>query len=106
MFNAYDRVTKIVFDDGNNAFIYPWNLEIYDYEDYFILETQVEIGNIKRGWLGNIKIELCGYNYDDICNPVDNTKKEFEYNDVLCVRRIFDFDHGHAATFKYTFNKY
>lgn len=107
MLNIYDRTKVIVFDNGRDAIGYTWPVEIKDYEDYFIIETQAEIDEISRGWLGDVKFTLAGSSFDEInCMPEKSISKEVVYKDALCVRRIFDLASGHATSWQYTFNKY
>ena len=107
MLNIYDRIKEIVFDNGINIICGQWPVEIKDYEDYFIVETQTEIDDISRGWLGNVKFILTGSSFDEIsCMSKKSESQVVVYKDVLCVRCIFDLESGHVASWKYTFNKY
>ena len=107
MLNIYDRTKVIVFDNGIDAIGCAWPVEIKDYEDYFIIETQAEIDEISRGWLGDVKFILTGSGFDETkCMPEKSISKEIVYKDVLCVRRIFDLTSDHVISWQYTFNKY
>ncbi len=107
MLNVYYRTKIIVFDNGVNATSCTWPVEIRDYEDYFIIETQAEINEISRGWLGDVKFILTGSGFNETnCVPEQSISKEVIYKDVLCVRRIFDLASDCVASWQYTFNKY
>jgi len=107
MLNVYDRIKEIVFDNGINIICGQWPVEIKDYEDYFIIETQAEIGDISRGWLGNVKFILTGNSFDETsCMSEKSVSKKVEYKDVLCVRCTFDLISDCVVSWQYTFNKY
>lgn len=107
MFNVYDRTKSIVFDNGISAVSCTWPVEIKDYEDYFIIETQATIDEVSRGWLGDVAFILTGNGFDETsCMSEKSISKEVVYKDVLCVRRIFDLASDCVASWQYTFNKY
>lgn len=106
MCNIYDKIEYIIFDDGKDRFVFQYSPDIQDCEDYLIIETQIEIGDIGRGWVGDIRIRLSGIDIVELNNPQQRVETEVEYKDVLCCRRIFDIDYERVATWKYTFNKY
>ena len=107
MFNVYDRIKIIVFDNGISAVSCTWPVEIQDYEDYFIIKTQATIDEVSRGWLGDVMFMLTGNGFDETsCMFEKRISKEVVYKDVLCVRRIFDFGSDCVASWQYTFNKY
>jgi hypothetical protein len=108
MINVYDRTKVIYFDDGiSTGYCCTWPVEIKDYEDYFIIETQATIDGVSRGWLGDVKFVLTGSGFDKTsCVPEKNISTEVIYKDVLCVRRIFDLASDGVASWQYTFNKY
>ena len=53
MFNVYNKV-NVILDDGNHLVEFKYLHGIQDFDDYIILETDVVIGNIERGWVGNL----------------------------------------------------
>ena len=105
MFSVYDR-NQIVFNDGTKVIDFQFGADIIDYDDSFVIETQVGIDDITRGWMGDVRIVLTGQEFSDICNPTDNAKDVVLYKDALCYRRIMEFNHPSAATWKYMFMKY
>lgn len=105
MFSVYGR-NQIVFNDGTKLIDFQFGANIIDYDDSFVIETQVGIDDIVRGWMGDVRIILTGSEYSDICNPTDNAKDVVLYKDALCYRRIMEFNHPGAAVWKYMFMKY
>jgi hypothetical protein len=107
MLNVYNRIKTIVFNNGVSGFCGTWPVEIKDYEDYFVIETQAEIDGVSRGWLGNVKFILTGNSFDETsCMSEKNVSKEVEYKDALCVRCTFDLISDYVVSWQYTFNKY
>lgn len=106
MFNIYDKTKNIIFTNNNSSISFPYLVDLVDYEDYFIIETQISLGGIARGWVGDVKIILSGIDYYQINSPQERVEEEIIYKDVLCCRRIFDLNTDNVATWKYTFNKY
>ena len=106
MFAAYTKTRAIIFDDGVHTVYYPWPFDLIDFEDYFVIETEVEIDKVSRGWLGDITFVLSGYNLDEPGTMHENVDKEVTCRDALCVRRVFDRSSDNVVLWKYTFNKY
>ena len=63
MFNIYDRYS-LAFNDGEKIFNFDIIQEIQDFDDYIIIKTPVTIGDIKRGWVGDITFNLSGFNME------------------------------------------
>lgn len=105
MFSVYDR-NQIVFNDGTKSINFHFGADIYDYEDSFVIETQITIDDITRGWMGDVRIVLTGQEFGNICNPTDDAKDVVLYKDALCYRRTMELNHPGAAIWKYMFMKY
>ena len=105
MFSVYDR-NQIVFDNGVKSIDFQFGADVFDYEDSFVLETQVAIDDIVRGWTGNVSIVLTGQDFSDICNPTNGAKDVVLYKDALCYRRVMELNHPGAAVWRYMFMKY
>lgn len=106
MFNAYTKTNSIIFDDGIYSVDYPYQVTLDDYEDYFTIETEIEIDRVARGWLGDITFILSGCEISPDCFPEENVSTEVTYKDALCVRRTFELSSDRVALWKYTFNRY
>lgn len=106
MFNIYDKTKNIIFMNNDRSISFPHPVNLADYEDYFIIETQISLGDITRGWVGDVKITLSGIDCCQLNNPQERVEEEIVYKDALCCRRIFDMDDDTVAIWKYTFNKY
>ena len=105
MISIYDR-NKIVFNDGNKVIDFWCGADIIDFEDSFVLETQVAIDDITRGWIGDVSIMLSGKQIDDLCNETDDANDTVLYKDALCYRRTAEVTYPQVVTWKYMFMKY
>lgn len=105
MFSIYDK-NQIVFNDGAKSIDFHYGADIVDFEDSFVIETQIAIDNMVRGWMGDVRIVLSGKNIDNLCNETDDAKDVVLYKDALCYRRTVEFNYPQAATWKYMFMKY
>lgn len=105
MFSIYDR-NRIIFSTPSEEIEFQFGADIADYEDTFVIETQVAIDEIRRGWVGDVKVMLSGQSLDDTCNWNDKAHDVVTYKNVLCYRRIMDYDSQHVVTWKYMFMKY
>lgn len=105
MFRIYDK-NMIVFSNPSETIEFPFGAYITDYEDTFVIETQIAIDDIRRGWIGDVQIVLSGQSIDSACNCNDNVHDVDTHKNVLCYRRIMDMDDQRAATWKYMFMKY
>ena len=106
MFTFYDRIVTIIFNNDQSENIRDYQVELDDYEDYFIIRTEFPFDFMLRGWLGDVRFKLRGEKYDKSCILQDEIFEEITYKDVLCVRRIFNKEDGHCIRWQYTFNKY
>ena len=106
MFTFYDRIAAIIFNNDKGVSTIDYQVELDDYEDYFIIRTDFPFDFMSRGWLGDVKFKLCGSSYTENCEPRDMIFDEITYKDVLCVRRIFNKEDRHCIRWQYTFNKY
>jgi hypothetical protein len=105
MFSIYNKNT-IIFRDPSEEIEFPFGEEITDYEDTFVIETRIAIDDIRRGWIGDVEILLSGQSIDATCNWNDKVNDAVIHRDVLCYRRIMEFDSEHVAVWKYMFMKY
>lgn len=105
MFSIYDK-NRITFNDGTKVIDFVYGAEIVDFEDSFVLETQIAIDDIVRGWLGDVRIVLTGRSIIDYCTTEDNVQDVVLYKDALCYRRTVEQSYPEAATYKYMFMKY
>jgi hypothetical protein len=105
MFSIYNK-DQIIFQNAAEIIEFPFGADITDYEDSFVIETQVAIDGIKRGWIGDVQIVLSGKSMDDTCNWNDDAHDLVVHKNVLCYRRIIDLNDQQACTWKYMFMKY
>lgn len=102
MFSVYDKC-EITFNNGVNPINFPYCVDLRDYEDTFIIETVVAIDDMKRGWIGDVRIVLRGNKIDDWNKKVVDVVL---YKDVLCYRHTIEISDTHPVTYKYMFMKY
>ena len=104
MFNVYDKV-NVILNDGNNVIEFKYLHGIQDFDDYIILETDVVIGNIERGWVGNLTFQFKG---SDLERPsTGGTVRETKtLTNVLCSARTCEYNCDYVVTWKYKFLKY
>lgn len=105
MFSIYNA-GNIIFYCGGEAIEFPFAIDISDFEDSFVIETQIAIDEIRRGWVGDVRIILSGHRMDDTHNWNDNAKDVVIHKDVLCYRRTMELNNQQAVTWKYMFMKY
>lgn len=105
MFSIYDR-NRIIFSNPSETIEFPFGAEFVDYEDTFVIETRIAIDDMRRGWIGDVQIVLSGRSLDDTGNWNDKVNDVVIHRDVLCYRRIMEFDSEHVAVWKYMFMKY
>ena len=105
MFSIYNR-SQIVFNNGNGAIDFQFGAEISDYEDTFVIETQIAIDDIVRGWLGDVRIVFSGHSLDNDCNWNKEAMDVVLYKDALCYRRTVEYNSTEPAVYKYMFMKY
>ena len=104
MFNVYNKV-NVILDNGNHLVEFKYLHGIQDFDDYIILGTDVVIGNIERGWVGNLTFQFKG---SDLEHPsTGSTVRETKMlTNVLCSARTCEYDCDHVVTWKYKFLKY
>lgn len=105
MFSVYDK-NRIVFNNGTGAIDFQFGADISDFEDTFVIETQIAIDDITRGWFGDVKIILNGHSLDNTCNWNEEALDVVLYKDALCYRRTVEHSSAQPATYKYMFMKY
>lgn len=105
MFSIYDK-NRIVFNNGTGAIDFQFGADISDFEDTFVIETQITIDGIARGWIGDVKIVLNGHSLDSTCNWNEEAVDVVLYKDALCYRRTVEYSSTQPATYKYMFMKY
>lgn len=105
MFNIYDRYS-LKFNDGEKIIVFEFVGELQDFDDYIIIETPVTIGDIKRGWVGDITFNLSGFDTEKGFSDEDRVKENFTLKDVLCSARTFEAGSDFSPMWKYKFMKY
>lgn len=105
MFSIYDK-NRIIFSTSSEEIEFPFGPDIVDYEDTFVIETQIAIDEIRRGWIGDVQIILSGQSFDGVNNWNDEVHDAVIYKNVLCYRRIMDYNDQNVVTWKYMFMKY
>ena len=75
------------------------SIEEYDHE--IVLETQIIIDDMDRGWIGDLYYSGVGLALDN----TDNITTEVCLKDVLCARITISYQRGSAVTWRYTFLK-
>lgn len=105
MFSIYNK-NRIVFNNGNDAIDFQFGAYISDFEDTFVIETQIAIDDIVRGWIGDVRIVLNGQSLDSTCNWNEEAVDVVLYKDALCYRRTVEHSSTQPVTYKYMFMKY
>lgn len=105
MFNVYDKYS-LVFDNGDKSIVFEFMGELRDFDDYIIIETPVPIGDIKRGWLGDITFNLSGFDAERGFGEEDRVKESFTLKDMLCSARTLEVADRFSPMWRYKFNKY
>lgn len=103
---AYDRIIVVFSDDNGNEISAKY---IYSFDDQYIdeiiIESDVQIEGIKRGWIGDLfRIAEGAYRVEDY--SFDKTKTSAScFKDVLCARVTACAECGQPVRWKYTFLK-
>lgn len=105
MFNIYDKYS-LIFNDGEKIFNFDIIQEIQDFDDYIIIKTPVTIGDIKRGWVGDITFNLSGFNMEKGFSDEERVGENFTLKDTLCSARTLELGAEFSPTWQYKFNKY
>lgn len=105
MFNVYDRYS-LTFNDDEKAIVLEFISEIQDFNDYIIIKTPVTIGDIRRGWTGDITFNLSGFDVEKSFSDEDRVKENFTLKDALCSARTFEAGSDFAPMWQYKFMKY
>ena len=103
--SIYDKC-EITFNNGVNPINFPFTVDLSDYEDTFVVESEIAIDKMVRGWIGDVRIVLRGYRLDDTCNFNENAVDVVMYKDTLCYRKTVDISRSGPAIYKYMFMKY
>lgn len=103
MFNCYDVCAVMVLDDGMDKIKFEYVYEVSDFDDYIEVETGVVIGDVGRGWIGDITFYMTGFDVNDLNERVEDS---MTLKNVLCSARTFESHQGHATLWKYKFLKY
>lgn len=105
MFSVYDK-NRIVFSSETRSIDFQFGANILDFEDTFVIETQIAIDDLARGWIGDVRIVFNGRSLDSSDNWNEKADDVVLYKDALCYRRTVEYDYPQAATWKYMFMKY
>ena len=101
MFNIYNAI-DIEFNNGEESSTYRYLCDISDFDDYFIIRTEVIFGTINRGWRGDMTFKFYGFNLEKSAK----TQEEVELKDVLCINRKFEKNEDSNIVWEYKFSKY
>ena len=105
MFSVYGKC-EITFNNGVNPIDFPFVVDLSDYEDTFVVESEIAIDKIVRGWIGDVRIVLRGHKIDDTYHWNENAVDVIVYKDALCYRRTVNVSRDSPAIYKYMFMKY
>lgn len=105
MFNVYDRYS-LVFDDGDKSIVFEFIGELHDFDDYITIESPVTIGDIKRGWVGDVTFNLSGFDAEGCFGEEDRVKESFTLKDMLCSARTLEVADRFSPMWQYKFMKY
>ena len=103
---AYDRIVVVFADDNGNEISAKYICSFDDqYIDEIIIESEIQIEGINRGWVGNLfRIAEGAYNAEDGSFNKNKTSASC-FKDVLCARVTACYEPGAAVRWKYTFLK-
>ena len=105
MFKVLDDPIEIVFANDAESIKFQQYYEINEYDDSVVISTSVVIGDINRGWCGDISFHFKGYNLEGKFEQHDASDSKI-IKDVLCRSRTFEKRNGYAIIWTYTFLKY
>ena len=100
-----DKITSAVFDNHITTTKCDFVYGIEDFSDEFVIDTQVIIDYVDRGWVGDVTFYFEGMDIKDGCGHT-NIKDKFSYKNVLCTRRCLNKQFDECSVWRYTFLKY
>ena len=104
MFQVYDKCTVIEFNNYVSGIDFDKYSSIDEYDDEIIITTSVTIGDIDRGWCGDITFFFAGYDLEGSFSEYDaHCSKTIK--DVLCRSKKFNQMDSHGVEWTYTFLK-
>lgn len=103
---VYERIV-VSFKDNSGNEIHAKYISSFDdqYIDEIIIESDVQIDGINRGWVGDLfRIAENAYNVED--GSLNKNKTSVAcFKDVLCARVTACYEPDTAVRWKYTFLK-
>lgn len=106
MFSVYDRCKNIIFKNDDGTLSCDEYSEIQDFDEYIIINTAVTLGNIERGWCGDVTFRLAGYDVDGKFENGYDAFEDITLKNVLCSAKTFNHYADSAVMFNYKFLKY
>lgn len=107
---GYDKYEEAWFDDGKTKVLHTYPYNIVESVEELIIKTHVVIDNIRRGWVGDITLNISGIDISryDFWNVEENKHVErIVYKDVLCAHIIhIQDDDDELIQLEYHFLKY
>lgn len=102
---VYERIVVLFKDNSGNEINANYICSFDDqYIDEIIIESDVQIGGINRGWMGDLfRIAEKAYSIED--GTLKNKSSTSCYKDVLCARVTACYEPSSVARWKYTFLK-
>lgn len=80
--------------------------EIEDYDTYFIVQTQITLDHVERGWRGDITLCFTGFDINDFESAPSKHSRRVQFKDVLCARYTISHKMDEVAVWRYVFLKY
>jgi hypothetical protein len=103
---VYDHIGKVLFQKDNIGTICRYVKEFEDSYDEITIVTDVEIGSVERGWLGDITYWAAGGWHIAKPKLTDLTSEPVFIKDALCIRVGVKAEQGCPVEWIYTFFKY
>ena len=102
---VYERIVVSFKDNNDNEIDAKYICSFDDqYVDEIIIESDVKIDGINRGWIGDLfRIAERAYSVEE--GDFKNKTSTSCFKDVLCARVTVCYEPGAAVRWKYTFLK-
>ena len=103
---VYDHIGRVLFQKDNIGTNCRYIKEFEDSYDEITIVTDVEIGSVERGWLGDITYWAAGGLHINKPEFANLTSEQMCVKDALCIRVGVKAEQGCPVEWIYTFLKY
>ena len=103
---VYDHIGRVLFQKDNIGTTCRYIKELEDSYDEITIVTDIEIGSVERGWLGDITYWATNGWHVTNFELKDLTSESVCVKDALCIRIEVKTEPDSTVEWKYTFLKY